>query len=110
MQITNQGAGPHKDTSNKPGTFNYPISVGDFTNGELWSEKPLGPVSVQVQGTRVIGDVHSTKDAVLRFNPKKIHLVMPYQGTRYSISGFTMTADMGKLTQQDLDISTFCHS
>ena len=48
------------------------------------------------------GNVHSTKDAVLRFNPEEIHLIMPYQGTRYSISVLTMT-DMGKLTQQDLD-------
>ena len=44
LQITNLGAGPHKDMSNKPGTFNYTISVGDFTNGELWIENPLGQV------------------------------------------------------------------
>ena len=50
LQNANKGAGPHKDTSNKPGTFNYAISVGDFTNGELWIENPSGQVSVQVQG------------------------------------------------------------
>ena len=47
------------------------------------------------------GDVYSTKD-VHRFNPKQIHLVMPHQGTRFSISGFTMS-DMSKLDQRDLD-------
>ena len=102
LQITNLGAGPHKDTSNKPGTFNYTISVGDFTNGELWIKNPLGQVSTQVQGTRMRGDTYSTRDVVHRFNPKQIYLVMPHQGTRYSISGFTMS-DMGKLAQHDLD-------
>ena len=49
------------------------------------------------------GGVDSTKDAVLRFiTLKRSIMVMPFQGTRYSISGFTMT-DVGKLTQQDLD-------
>ena len=67
VQITNQGAGAHKDTSNRPGTFNYAISVGDFAHGELWIEDPSGPVSVQVQGTRMRGNVYSTRDAVLRF-------------------------------------------
>ena len=102
MQITNLGAGPHKDTSNKPGTFNYTISVGEFTNGELWIENPLGQVTMQVQGTRMQGDAFSTKDVVHRFNPKQIHLVMPHQGTRFSISGFTMS-DMNKLDQRDRD-------
>ena len=102
LHITDLGAGPHKDTSNKPGTFNYAISVGDFANGELWIENPHGQVPAQVQGIRMKGDTYSTKDIVHRFNPKQIHLVMPHQGTRYSISGFTMS-DMGKLAQHDLD-------
>ena len=89
VQITNQGAGPHTDASSKPGTFNYTISVGEFANGELWIEDPLGPVPMQGQGVRMRGNVFPTKDAVLRFNPKEIHLVMPYHGTRYSVSGFT---------------------
>ena len=49
------------------------------------------------------GDAYITKGVVHRFNPKQIHLVMPHQGTRYSVSGFTMS-DMSKLTQQDLDL------
>ena len=48
------------------------------------------------------GDTFSTKDVVHRFNPKQIHLVMPHEGTRFSISGFTMT-DMSKLNPCDLD-------
>ena len=103
LQITSLGAGPHRDTSNKPGTFNYTISVGEFTGGELWIENPLGQVSAQVQGARMKGDAYVTKGVVHRFNPKQIHLVMPHQGTRYSVSGFTMS-DMSKLTQQDLDL------
>ena len=102
LQITSLGAGPHRDTSNKPGTFNYTISVGEFTGGELWVENPLGQVSAQVQGARMKGDAYITKGVVHRFNPKQIHLVMPHQGVRYSVSGFTMS-DMSKLTQQDLD-------
>ena len=102
LQITSLGAGPHRDTSNKPGTFNYTISVGEFTGGELWIENPLGQVSAQVQGARMKGDAYITKGVVHRFNPKQIHLVMPHQGVRYSVSGFTMS-DMSKLTQQDLD-------
>ena len=48
LQITNQ-AGPHKD----------------FGQGELWIEGPQASVTMQVQGARMRGNVHSTKDVVL---------------------------------------------
>ena len=48
----------------------------------------------------MLGTMYNTRNFVQRDNPKEIHLVMPFVGERFSISGFTMT-DTDKLSPQD---------
>ena len=48
----------------------------------------------------MLGTMYNTRNFVQRDNPKEIHLVMPFTGERFSISGFTMT-DTDKLSPQD---------
>ena len=48
-QVTSQGADPHKDTTNKPGTFNYAVSAGNFEQGVLWIESHRGTTTAQIK-------------------------------------------------------------
>ena len=49
------------------------------------------------------GVVFDTKNKVLRFSPKDVHMVAPYTGERFSISAYTVS-DLGKLTGEDIQL------
>ena len=103
VQITNRGADAHRDLTNTPGSYNYTIGVGNYRGGGLWIADDHGAVSAKVQNAIMRGTVYDTKDKVLKFPPKTVHMVEPHVGERYSVSAYTVS-DLGKLSREDIQL------
>ncbi|CAE7246083.1 RE2 [Symbiodinium natans] len=97
IQVSESRASLHKDNSNLKGSLNFTMSLGNYSKGgHLWIENPEGNTVIDVCGNLVPGTLHTTRGKVLRFDPKKLHMVEPHEGQRFSIIGFTMN-HLGKL-------------
>ncbi|OLQ02805.1 Retrovirus-related Pol polyprotein from transposon TNT 1-94 [Symbiodinium microadriaticum] len=103
----NMDRGQHRDSNNDENANNYllPLQLPK-TGGELWVElspgdQLRGPVLDRhdEKGGKRYGQVLSfTKDAITEFSPRKLHEVLPWEGTRSMIIAYTPQA-MGKITQ-----------
>ena len=77
----------HRDSHNVG--QNYVITLGDFSGGQVWVEEENGPDARQVApGKWVHGRLHSPRQRVLSFSPRKLHGPEPWQGERWSIIAY----------------------
>ena len=103
IQIANRGADAHRDLTNTPGSYNYTIGVGNYRGGGSWIADEQGAIPAKVQNTTMLGTIYDTKNKVLKFSPKVVHMVEPYIGERYSVSAYTVS-DLGKLSREDIQL------
>ena len=101
----------HIDSSNLPGTSNLILPVClPRRGGDLWVELGSGDVVkgpivsyTDARGKVRHGVVHTLdEDTVFEFDPKRYHVVTPFQGTRVVIVGYTANV-LGKAARDDLD-------
>ena len=77
----------HRDVHNIG--LNYVINLGDFAGGQVWVEEEGGPDIRQVApGKWVPGRLHSPRQHVLGFSPRKYHGPEPWQGERWSLVAY----------------------
>ena len=71
----------------------YLTALGDFTGGELWLEGPTGQIPVLLpervgptykKGQTYYGHALKTRHKWLRFDGRRLHGTMPFEGERYS--------------------------
>ena len=87
----------HQDNHNRQLSLNLTISLGSFTGGELWLELEPNQAVPPAQAVRRrmpngqfrLGQLLSTHQQLIRFNPKLMHAVQPWTGERISISAYT---------------------
>ena len=100
-------ASVHKDHGNAKDSMSFALSVGDFKDGELWFADPLVPsedaiVRVGPNGKRLKGRAVSTLNKAIIFDPRKLHCVLPFTGTRFSIVAYT-SRSQDALQDQELN-------
>ena len=88
------GASVHKDHGNAKDSMSFALSVGEFKGGELWLEDPSvssdsAIVRVGPNGKHLKGRAVSTHNKALVFNPRNLHCVLPFTGTRFSIVAYS---------------------
>ena len=95
----NEAISMHRDLNNAEGSLNLTIALGDFSAGGLFVEAPDGAVErwCAAVGSMIRGDVHSTKAWPFAFSGLLWHASEPWQGDRWSITGYTC-----------LGLDTFC--
>ena len=77
----------HKDCHNVG--LNSVITLGEYSGGQIWVEEEGGPDVRQVSpGKWVSGRLHSPRQRVLSFSPRKLHGPEPWQGERWSIVAY----------------------
>ena len=84
-----------------------PISFGDHQGGKLWTEDPDVPNSEAVfqndgRGVTLKGKVFNTYDTPVHFDPSIKHCVLPYRGTRISITAYT-SRGFPKTTNEEIE-------
>ncbi|CAE7666959.1 GIP, partial [Symbiodinium necroappetens] len=88
----NLGTKLHKDKYNIHGRRNITISFGSFDGGGVWIEGEHGDYPRQEQqlpnGDVVCGTVLQSKDAILKFDPRRWHSSMPWTGTKWTVIGY----------------------
>ena len=85
----------HADVHNLWGSANLSISLGPFSGGELWlevsedeaSKAPTRWVNMPT-GEQVPGVVVNSRHRMIRFCPKLRHAVLPWTGSRISITAY----------------------
>ena len=89
----------HKDAHNHREYNNNTISLGEFTNGELWIRDDKAErgsknyASIRMpDGSTLKGKLHRTKHKMLTFDPKTHHCVRPWKGDRWSITSYVNRA------------------
>ena len=97
----------HSDSHNLKGTVNVLLSFGDHQGGKLWTEDPDVPDSEAVfqndsRGVSLKGKVFSTYDTPVHFDPSVKHCVLPYRGTRISITAYT-SRGFPKMTNEEIE-------
>ena len=97
----------HSDSHNLKGSTNVLISFGDHQGGKLWTEDPDVPDSEAVfqndsRGVSLKGRVFDTYDTPVRFDPSTKHCVLPYRGTRISITAYT-SRGFPKMTNEEIE-------
>ena len=97
----------HSDSHNLKGSTNVLISFGDHQGGKLWTEHPDVPDSEAVfqndsRGVSLKGKVFDTYDTPVHFDPSVKHCVLPYRGTRISITAYT-SRGFPKMTNEEIE-------
>ena len=97
----------HSDSHNLKGSTNVLISFGDHQGGKLWTENPDVPDSEAVfqndgRGVSLKGKVFDTYDTPVHFDPSVKHCVLPYRGTRISITAYT-SRGFPKMTNEEIE-------
>ena len=88
----NLGTKLHKDKYNIHGRRNITISFGSFSGGGVWIEGEHGDHPRQEQqlpnGDVACGTVLPSKDAILKFDPRRWHSSMPWTGKKWTVIGY----------------------
>ena len=97
----------HSDSHNLKGSTNVLLSFGDHQGGKLWTEDPDVPNSEAVfqndgRGVSLKGKVFNTYDTPVHFDPSIKHCVLPYRGTRISITAYT-SRGFPKMTNEETE-------
>ena len=94
----------HRDLNNAEGSLNLTIALGNFSDGGLFVEAPDGAVErwCAAAGSMISGYIHNTKAWPLAFSGFLWHASEPWQGDRWSITGYTC---LGLETFSDNDLS-----
>ena len=95
----------HSDSRNLKGSINMLTSFGDHQGGKLWIENPsvLDSEAVFQCGSRQVsfkGGVFDSYDTPVPFDPSVKHCVLPYRGTRISITAYT-SRGFPKMTNEE---------
>ena len=100
----NEAISMHRDLNNAEGSLNLTIALGNFSDGGLFVEAPDGAVErwCAAVGSMIRGDIHSTKAWPFAFSGLLWHASEPWQGDRWSITGYTC---LGLDTFSDNDLS-----
>ena len=87
----NEAISMHRDLNNAEGSLNLTIALGNFSDGGLFVEAPDGAVErwCATAGSLISGYIHNTKAWPLAFNGCPWHASEPWQGDRWSITGYT---------------------
>ena len=87
----NEAMSMHRDLNNAEGSMNLTITLGNFSEGGLFVEAPDGTMErcCAAAGVMIKGCVHNTKAWPLAFNGFLWHASEPWQGDRWSITGYT---------------------
>ena len=96
----------HSDSHNLKGSTNVLLSFGDHQGGKLWTD-PDVPNSEAVfqndgRGVSLKGKVFNTYDTPVHFDPSVKHCVLPYRGTRISITAYT-SRGFPKMTNEEIE-------
>ena len=97
----------HSDSHNLKGSTNVLLSFGEHQGGKLWTEDPGVPNSEAVfqndgRGVSLKGKVFNTYDTPVHFDPSVKHCVLPYRGTRISITAYT-SRGFPKMTNDEIE-------
>ena len=97
----------HSDSHNLKGSTNVLLSFGDHKGGKLWTEDPDVPNSEAVfqndgRGVSLKGKVFNTYGTPVHFDPSVKHCVLPYRGTRISITAYT-SRGFPKMTNEEIE-------
>ena len=81
----------HRDLNYAEGSLNLTVTLGNFSDGGLFVEAPDGTVErwCAAAGSMISGYIHNTKAWPLAFNGFLWHASEPWQGDRWSITGYT---------------------
>ena len=87
----NESISMHRDLNNAVGSMNLTVALGSFSEGGLFVESPAGDVErwCSTAGLLIRGSIHNTKAWPLAFNGFLWHASEPWQGDRWSITGYT---------------------
>ena len=79
----------HRDVNNVG--CNCSMALGKFSGGQLWIEDPTGPLHRRdPHGKWIRGRTCAHHGKMVIFDPRKLHGVEPFQGTRWSITGYLL--------------------
>ena len=88
----NLETGLHRDRYNVSGRRNIVISCGTYEQGGLWVEgvhEGMNPEPMTLpDGKQIGGSVIPTKDYVVKFNPRRLHKSLPWEGTKWTIIAY----------------------
>ena len=94
----------HRDSHNLAGSTNFITTFGQHTGGQLWLEDPdMADRHASFQdynGERCKGQVIPTRNKAVCFSPQNRHCVLPWEGTRFSLTAYT-TRSIHKLLDDD---------
>ena len=105
--------GVHRDSRNQEDSYNFLVSCGNHSGGELWIEDPTVSDKYAVYqkdaaGNTLKGRTIASKHKPVLFAPKHTHCVLPHEGTRLSLTAYT-SRSFHKLTTNDLGILNDLH-
>ena len=100
----NEAMSMHRDLNNAEGSMNLTITLGNFSEGGLFLEAPDGTLErwCATAGMMIKGCVHNTKAWPLAFNGFLWHASEPWQGDRWSITGYACRG-LDAFPEQDLN-------
>ena len=85
---------PHRDVNNQEGTVNVVVCLDDSstgTGGGLWIAEDDGKSCRRIYNNlKLQGTVYDIRRRPLKFNPSSWHGTEPWQGSRLSITAFTI--------------------
>ena len=99
----NEAMSMHRDLNNAEGSMNLTITLGNFSDGGLFVEAPDGTLErwCAAAGVMIKGCIHNTKVWPLAFSGFLWHASEPWQGDRWSITGYTCRG-LGTFSDHDL--------
>ena len=99
----NEAMSMHRDLNNAEGSMNLAITLGNFSAGGLFVEAPDGASErwCAAAGVMIKGCTHNTKVWPLAFSGFLWHASEPWQGDRWSITGYTCRG-LGTFSEHDL--------
>ena len=98
----NEAISMHRDLNNAEGSLNLTIALGNFSDGGLFVEAPGGAAErwCATVGAMIPGNIHTTKAWPFAFSGFLWHASEPWQGDRWSITGYTCR-DLEKFATSD---------
>ena len=87
--FSNLRQGMHRDSHNMAGTWNYITALSTFDNGQVWIECEEGGKSMCTPAGKLKGKLAEVAKGDVTFDAKRYHCVMPWEGRRVVLVGFT---------------------
>ena len=104
-------ASVHHDSHNLAGSSNFITTFGRHTGGDLWLEDPeVAERHASFQdsnGERCKGQAIRTRHQAICFSPQTRHCVLPWEGTRFSLTAFSTQGFHKLLDDENTSLTDF---